>query len=208
MRHGAEDRDAEPLVGQDGGGAGKARDVAGAGRHEAGLGAMRAAQAEIDEALARRGKDHARRLGSDHRLKLQEIDHARLDELSLRQRSRDAQNRLLGKEHGSFRHRVNVTGEAHRGEIIEEVLAEPAGVLEPIELLGGKAQLLEEREHLLEAGRNQEAPIARKLAHEELENRGFGLATIQVCLHHVELVEIGQQRACRRIHAATLADNA
>ena len=169
---------------------------------------MRAAQAEIDEALARRGKDHARRLGGDHRLELQEIDHACLDELRLRQRSRHAQDRLVRKEHGSFRHRVNVAGEAQVGEMIEEVFPEPAGVPEPIELLAGKAQLLEEPEHLLEPGRNQKASVARKLAHEELEDRGFGLTTIQVRLHHVELIEIGQQHACRRIHAATFTENA
>ena len=126
----------------------------------------------------------------------------------MRQRSGDTQDRLVRKEHGSFRHRVNVAGEAQLGEMIEEVFPKPAGVREPIELLAGKAQLLEKPEHLLEPGRNQKAPVARKLAHEELEDRGFGLTTIQVRLHHVELIEIGQQHACRRIHAATFTENA
>src|SRR5262249_56530379 len=166
------------------------------------------AQHEIDEALVGRGKNHARRLGGNHRLELQQIDHARLDELGLRQRSRDTQNRLVGKEHGSFRHGVNIAGEAHVGEIIEEILTEAASVPEPIEFLGGNAQFSEKREHLLESGRNQKAAVARKLAHKELEHRGFGLTTIQICLHHVELVEIGQQHACRRIHAATFPQNA
>src|SRR5262249_38182459 len=45
-------------------------------------------------------------------------------------------------------------------------------------------------------------------AHEEFEARGLGLAPIQISLHHVELVEIGQQCACRRVHAATFTHDA
>ena len=81
VRHGPEYRDAKLLVGQDRGGAGKAGDIARARSQKPCLGAVRAAQAEIDEAFARRGKHHARRLGGDHRLELQEIDEPRLDEL-------------------------------------------------------------------------------------------------------------------------------
>ena len=121
--------------------------------------------------------------------------------------ARDAQDRLVGKEHRPFRHGVDVAGEPQAGEIIDQVFAEAAAAREPLELLGRKAQLGEKIQHLLEAGRDQKAALARELAHEELEDRGFCLATIQVGLHHVELIEIGQQRACRRIHAATFAEN-
>src|SRR5271166_619063 len=59
-------------------------------------------------------------------------------------------------------------------------------------------KLLEEIERLLKAGREQESPPGGQLAHEELEHRGLRVAMIQVGLHHVELVKIGEQRAvCR-----------
>src|SRR5207245_523570 len=82
MRHGPEDGDAEELVRQYRGSTGKARDVACARGQQAGLGAVRTAQAEIDETLARRGKHHAGGLGGDHGLELQEIDQPRFDELA------------------------------------------------------------------------------------------------------------------------------
>ena len=59
MRHRAVERDAEIAPGEHGGGAGKAGDIARARRHQPGLGAMRAPQAEIDQQLAGRGQ-HAR----------------------------------------------------------------------------------------------------------------------------------------------------
>src|SRR5262249_49572977 len=52
------------------------------------------------------------------------------------------------------------------------------------------------------------AALAWKLAHEEFEARALGLATIEIGLQHIELVEIGQQCACRRVHAATFAHDA
>ena len=208
MRHGAEDGDAEELVGEHRGSAGKARDVARARGKQAGLGAVRTAQAEIDETLARRGKHHAGGLGGDHGLELQEIDYPRFDELGLGQRGRHAQDRLVGEEHRTFRHGVDVAGKAQAGEIIDEVFAEPSGAREPIKLFGSKPQMAKKLEHLFEPGRNQKAALAGKLAHEEFKARGLGLATIQIGLHHVELVEIGQQCACRRVHAATFTHRA
>jgi hypothetical protein len=63
-------------------------------------------------------------------------------------------------------------------------------------------------EHLFEPGRDQKAALAGKLAHEKFKARGLGLAPIQIGLHHVELIEIGQQCACRRVHAATFTHSA
>ena len=50
------DRNAEFLLGQHGRGAREAGDVAGAGGHKSGFGAVCAAQAEIDQQLAGRGQ--------------------------------------------------------------------------------------------------------------------------------------------------------
>ncbi len=60
MRHGADNRNAVALAGEHIGGAGKARDVTRARRKKPGLGAVRGAQAEIGEVLARRRQHHAR----------------------------------------------------------------------------------------------------------------------------------------------------
>lgn len=124
---------------------------------------------------------------------MKNIDQARLDQLCFRQRCGDAQNWFVGKEDRSFGHGVDITGEAERGEALKQAPAESAALREPVDLLGGKMQPLEEVERLFEAGCDQEPASCRKFAHEEFEYRCLRLATIQVCLDHVELIKIGQQ---------------
>ena len=117
------------------------------------------------------------------------------DELRLRQRGGDAQNRFVGKQHRAFGHRVDVAGEAKLGEIIEQVLTEPAGALEPVDLGCREAQAFEIIERLLQAGRDEKAAAPRQIADEKLEDSGLGLTMVQVGLDHVDLVEVRQQRA-------------
>ena len=62
--------------------ASEAREVAGAGRQEAGLGPVRASQSEVDQAPSF-GSEHATHcLGRNHGLELQQVDEARFDKLS------------------------------------------------------------------------------------------------------------------------------
>ena len=119
--------------GKHGRGAGEAGDVARPRRHQAGLGAVRAPQAEIDQHLVRRRQHHPRRFGGDQGLKMQNVDQPRFDQLRLRQRRGDPQDRLIGEEHRALGHGMHVAGEAQRGEIIEQVVPEAAGALEPVD---------------------------------------------------------------------------
>ena len=205
MRHRAEGGDAVELFRQHGGGARKSRDVARPRRHQPGFGAMRTAQPEIDQQLARRRQHHPRSLGSNQRLEVQDIDETRLGQLRLRQRCGDAQDRLVAEEHRSFRHRMDVAGEMKIGELSEQFLSEAAGSPEPADVLGREAQIFEKIERLFEASRNQKAASGWKLADEEFENRRLGLAVIQVGLEHVELIEVGQQRRRRLVHGTSPA---
>ena len=81
------------------------------------------------------------------------------------------------------------------GKIVERGGAEPAGALQPVDLVCGEAQLLEEFERLLEPRGNQKAAPGRQLAHEQLEDRRLGLAIGQIGLDHIELVEVGEEGA-------------
>ena len=81
-------------------------------------------------------------------------------------------------------------------------------LLEPVELLRREAQALEEVERLLEPGRNEKPTPGRQLAHEEFEDRRLGFPMLQVGLDHVELVEVGEQWACGKIHGPPAAQSA
>ena len=201
MRHGAVERDAEHFAGQHRGGAGETGEVARPRRHQSGLGAMGPAQPEIDQHFVRRGEPHARRLGGDQRLKMQNVDQPRFDELRLRQRRGDAQDRLVGEEHRAFGHGVHVAAETEVAQIIEQVLLEPAGALQPGDLVRREAKVLQKIERLLQPGRQQKSAPRRQGAGEKFEHRRIGIAMVQIGLGHVELVEVGEQRADRFIGA-------
>ena len=108
VRHRAVERNAELLAGQHRRGPGEAGEIARARRHQTGFGAVRAAQAEIDQHLVGRGQHAPRRFGRNKRLKMQNVDQARFDELRLRHWRGDAQDRFVGKEHRALGHGVHV----------------------------------------------------------------------------------------------------
>ena len=81
---------------------------------------MGAAQSEIDEQLVGCEQHHARCLGGDQGLKMQNVDEARLDKLCFWERSSDAQNRLVPKEYAAFPNGMHLAAEAEFGEIIDQ----------------------------------------------------------------------------------------
>jgi hypothetical protein len=119
----------------------------------------RQAQAEIDEELVRRSKHEPRRLGCDQRLEVQDVDKARFDELRLRQRCGHAQDGLVGEKDCALGHGMNVAVEAKPGQIIQQVLSEPAGACQKVELGAGETKMFKIIERLLEArGQQKSAP--------------------------------------------------
>ena len=178
----------------------KSRQIAGARGHQPGLRSMRPSQPEIDQLLAGCCKDHSRRLGGDHRLKVEDVDKAGFDQLRLRKRRGHPNDRFVSKEDGAFRHGIDVAGEAQTREVIEESIRKPIVLPEPIDLFVRELQVLEKVERLLQSCRHEEASARWKPTHEELEYSRICLAMVQVRLKHVQLIQIGQQRACRRIH--------
>ena len=91
MGHGAKQRNTPFQAGQHSRAAVQTGEVAGARRQQTGLSAVGAAQPEVDQQFVWRGQPQPCRLGRHHRLELQQIDDACLDQLRLGQRCRDAQ---------------------------------------------------------------------------------------------------------------------
>src|SRR6516164_4560330 len=190
MRHGAEGWDAEIVLGQSCSCAGKASDIARARGHQPCFSAMRAAQAEIDQQLAGRGKHQARRLGCDEGLEVQDVDDPRFGQLRLRHRRRDAQDGLVGEKDTPFRYGMHVAAEAEIRELVEQPLLEASCAGEPIDLLGAETEIFEEIERLFEAGDYQEASLRRQFAYKKFEDSSLRVTMIQVCLDHIELIKI------------------
>ena len=136
---------------------------------------------------------------------MQNVDQPQFDELRLRQRRGDAQDRLVGEERRAFRHGVHVAGEAETREIIEQVLPEPAGAVEPVDLDRREAQVFQIIQRLLNPGGKQKSAPRRQIADEKLEHRRLRVAMIQIGLDHVDLIKIRKQRTVGGNHPAILA---
>ena len=162
---------------------------------QAGLGAVRPPQAIIDKPLAWSNEHHSRGLGRDHGLKMEQIDEPGFDKLRLRQRGGHANNRLVGKEQGTFGHGIDIPGKAKRFEIVQETVGEWPEAGNRRNVIRAKGNRFEELQHLSEPRCHQKTTARRKLAEEELENGCVGQAVIEIGGHHVQLVKIGEQRA-------------
>ena len=82
------------------------------------------------------------------------------------------------------------------------MIRKPIVLPEPVDLFARELQVLKKVEGLLQSCRHEEASACWKPTHEKLEYGRIRLAMVQVRLKHVQLIQIGQQRACRRIHVA------
>jgi hypothetical protein len=193
VRHGAEHRDPELAAGLDGRRPGEAGEIARACRQQRRLRAVRAPQPEIDEQPIGSSQHAARRLAGDQRTVVQQVHHPALDQLRLADRRDDAQDRLVGEKHGAFRHRVDVAGETQVCQGIDELAAEASAGGQPCEFVGGEVQVREVIDHLGNAGGDEEPPLRRQLAHEELERGDTGHLLLVVRLQHRQLVQIGEQ---------------
>src|SRR4029077_20273636 len=105
----------------------KPGDVARSCSPEPGFAAVRAAQPEIDQRLARRLQQHARSFGGDPALKMQKVDHASLRQLRLGKRRGHAQDWLVGEENRSLRPGVYVARKAEARQLFQPWLAEECG---------------------------------------------------------------------------------
>src|SRR5690242_1001688 len=124
---------------------------------------------------------------------MQDVDQPRFNQLRLRLRRDDAENRFAWEKRGALGDGMNLAAEAESAKIIEEVFVESPGALEPIDVGGREAKLFQEIQRLRQPGGEQKSASRRQATHEEFEHRRVGVAMIQVGLNHVDLIKIGQQ---------------
>ena len=155
---------------------------------------MGAARAELDHALPRGRLHHARGLAGDERLMVDRREEERLDDLCLDQRRTHPHERLTGEGHGALGNRVHVAGEAKPGQVLPKAggcPGEHGQAAEVVDAPAVEAHREQELDGLREAGRDQEAPVLRQLAHEELERADRrGETGVEIGRAHGELVEV------------------
>ncbi len=176
----------------------EAADIAGTRCQQPRLGAMGAAQPEIDQQLAGCGQRHARRLGRNQRLEVQDVDQPGLDILRLRQGRGHPKDWLVSEEDRTLGHRMDIAGEAEIRQIVDQALPETPAAPHPVEVVWGNAQVFQEIEGLFEPSGDQKATALRQLADKEFEHRSRCLAFLHIRLHHRQLIKVGQQELVAR----------
>ena len=194
VRHRARRRDAPQVAGSDGGGGGAAADIGRAGREQARVGAVRAAEPEVDHRPPARGADDPGRLRGDHGLKVHLVQQERLGQLAGQAAALDAQQRLAGVDDRPLGHRVDAALEPQRRQMAQQRVADGARAAQVVHRLRTEPEARQVLAGPLEAGRDQEPPVGRHGPHEELEgDHAVGLALGQVGVGHRQLVLVGHE---------------
>ena len=140
----------------------EAGEVAGARGEQAGLGAVRAAQPEVDEAGCRRASRQRAALLAIIVWKLSRL-RARLSTSCAS--GSGAVTRRIGssaKNTRAFGHRIHVAGEAQPGQPSQRLRRKRPVASSQSQFVGVEVQRLEELERLLEAGGDQEIALRRQ----------------------------------------------
>ncbi len=122
------------------------------------------------------------------------VQQHRLDQLGLGDRCGDLEDRLLRVDDAALGHRPHLAPEAHVTEVVDRPLIEPDPA-EVGEVLLLERERLEEPQAVLQARRDEEAPLLRHVPHVEAEGRRAVHPTAEIARRHVEFVEVGAQPA-------------
>ena len=118
-----------------------------------------------------------------------DVEHRRFDQLRLKERRLDADQRLVGEDHGALRHGIKLAREAEILEVIEEPLVKEVKRAEVVNILRVEMQVFDVIDHLLQARRDGKRAAAGVLAVEQIEHRDpVGDAGVDIAVHHGHLV--------------------
>jgi hypothetical protein len=159
------------------------------------VGALGAAEGEVDQVRPAGRQAAAGGLGGDRGLEGDLIQQGRLDQLGLSDGGGDLQQRLPRQHHPALGHRPHVPAEAQLGQGVQGRRIQAQVGLQPVQLLGREPEALQELQAVRQARRDQEAPVGWEVADEEAEGGGGRHPAPQVDHGHVELIEVGQQPA-------------
>ena len=119
----------------------------------------------------------------------------RFDQLGLRSGAAHDNERLAGEDRRTFGDGPDVARKPEITEIVDEFVGEDLLRTHIFDIFGGKVQILQIFNGLLETGRDRKTAAVRYFAVKKIEISDFILQTVvQKAVGHGEFVEIGQHR--------------
>jgi hypothetical protein len=153
----------------------------------------RAAQTKVHDRPPASGEDRAHRLAREHGLEMTEVHHRRLHELRLDDRRGDLQERLVGEDRRSLGDGTDAAGEPELAQELEEGCVEAPERPQIADRVLGELEALEEVRNVLEASRDQERAMARKLPREQAERPRLVHPLAEVRGGHGDLVQVREE---------------
>ena len=196
MRHGTGGRNAARKFAIDVRGGCDPADVSRAGAVVSGISAVGTAGAKFQHRATSSSVDDTRCFGRDERLVVQGEEEIGFDDVAVNQRCAHAEERRVGEDDATFRHRPDVASEVEIGEIVKEGVAEHALAAQESDVFFVEAQVLQVIQHLAESGEDGVTPAIRDFTEEVVKVGNFVLPTfVEMALRHGQFVEVGQEGA-------------
>ena len=199
VRMRAKDGNTVAAAGEHIGRRGAAGNVARTRDGKAAIGTLGAAQAKLRHGATVGGEHHARRLGGDKRLKSDDVEQRRLEQLALQRGASDAHHGLARKDELALGHGVDVYMRTKIAQVIEESRLEHRAAGrglergEVVDVLGRKAQILDQLGQFGGATHDGIGAAKGMVAVKRGKTTLFiGLAALPQALGHSELVQIGK----------------
>ncbi len=170
------------------------------GYFDPGIHAMGPPQTEVHNGSTLRRSNEPNRLGCGHRLDVNLIHQACLDELRLRKRRDNFQYWFFGEQGRSFRKRGDRTGKPKAPQVTQKSIGETTERAKTLKGGFRETQVLQIAEDRVQSAGDQEVSPRRKPANEQRECRLFLQSLLQIGFEHRELIEIGQQGDIRVIY--------
>src|SRR5687768_13320600 len=154
-----------------------AADVSGTRSRKGTVRSLGAAQTELENLTAVGGQTDTGRLRGDETLEVDDVQQCRLDQLSLQQRTANAQQRLVLKNDGALRERIDIALEPQAAEIFEESAVEQCRAVarpersEVVDLALSEGEVLQILDGRPETRRDRESRLERVFAKREMEDR-------------------------------------
>ena len=200
MGVGSHDRNMEELAGQDVGGAYASADDSCPGPIGSRVRPLRPAKAELHDGTALRGIAYACCLCGDQGLMVDDIEKCGFHQLGFHDGGDDLHQRLLREDNGSFRNRVDISGEMKMQEVFQEILVKGSGGAKVFDILLIKGQVLHIIDQLLQPGADGISAAIRVAAVKCIKNDPWIPAGLEITLHHRQFIEIGKKRQLHGAH--------
>ena len=113
--------------------------------------------------------------------------------LSLHDRCDNFDHWFSREDYGSFRDRVDITGEFEVAQVLKEIFLKDAKASQIGDVFFCETEILDVFDHLLQSGTDSKTTATWIVAVEHIKDNGLVGRVFEISLHHGKLIEVREQ---------------